>query len=227
VGRARAVLGVLGELLFTLGLVLLLFCAYELWFTGRYTAAEQQQLESDLDRAWAAPPAPGAPRPTAAGPSPLGSASARIYAPRLGRSWRYVVVEGVWTEDLKKGPGHYPGTAAPGEVGNLVISGHRTTYGAPFNRIDELRVGDAVVLETRTAWVTYRVSGQRAVAPNAVEVTYPVPGRRGERPTERLLTLTTCTPKYSARQRLVVSGVEESSVAKRPGVLPPALSAVG
>jgi sortase A len=81
--------------------------------------------------------------------------------PRLG-DWNDrppVVVEGVSTSDLKKGPGHIPGTALPGELGNVVLSGHRTTYGAPFERFDELRPGDAVVVETRDTWFTYTVTG--------------------------------------------------------------------
>jgi sortase A len=99
----------------------------------------------------------------------------------------------------------------------MVISGHRTTYGAPFNRVDELRTGDPIVLETRDTWYTYRVTSEQVVSPSAVEVTYPVPGQRGAVPTKRLLTLTTCNPKYSASQRLIVHALLDSSQPKSAG----------
>lgn len=218
-----------GQSLITLGLVLLLFVVYELEVTNLYTDQQQSQLGRELSREWAGPDPtgpvsrPGQPRavPVAAA---LGRALARIYIPRFSRDYVRVVVEGVATEDLKRGPGHYPGTAAPGAVGNTVISGHRTTYGAPFNRLAELAPGDQVVLETRRSWFTYRVTGLQIVEPTAIAVTYPVPGQFGATPTRRLLTLTTCNPEYSARQRLIVRAELVASLAKRPGVLPPVLA---
>ena len=211
--RGQALASGLGEVLLTLGLVVLLFCAYELWFTGVHTARAQAVLADELDRSWARPP----------GAQPAVAPVSRIRIPRLGRDWSWVVVEGVGPEDLRRGPGHYPGSAQPGELGNTVVSGHRTTYGAPFADLLALREGDAVVLETRTAWVTYRVTGRTVVDPGAVEVVAPVPGRPGAVPTRRLLTLTTCHPQYSARERLVVHGTQESVLAKAPGQRPPAL----
>ena len=223
--HVRTFLRGLGQTLITLGIVVLLFCVYELYFTNLYTDKQQSKLGDDLTKAWHAPapsPAPGTSLVAVA----LGKGIAVIRLPSLGRNYHKVVVEGVGKEDLKKGPGHYPGTALPGAVGNMVISGHRTTYGAPFNRIDELHRGDAIVLETRDTWFTYRVTSQQVVSPTAVEVTYPVPGQRGAIPTKRLLTLTTCNPKYSARQRLIVNALFESSRAKSAGD-PPALTGQG
>jgi sortase A len=133
-----------------------------------------------------------------------GEAIAVLHVPALEGFRPWVVVEGTSVGVLKSGPGHIRGTALPGEVGNVVLSGHRTTYGAPFSRLGELRAGDQVVLETRDRWLTYTVRGTRIVSPNAIEVTYPVPGKRRATPTEQLLTLTTCHPRYSARQRMVV-----------------------
>ena len=223
--RVRWLLRGLGQLLITLGVVVLLFCVYELQVTGLYTQDQQRALGHELDRTWAAAPAPspGKPVPPLAAFDP-GKGIARIYLPSLGRDQVHVVVEGVSHADLKKGPGHYPGTARPGDVGNVVISGHRTTYGAPFNRLDELHPGDPVVLETQGFFYTYRVRRSTVVKPSAIEVTYPVPGDRGATPRERLLTLTTCNPKYSAKTRLIVLAVLESRLAKAPGVVPPALA---
>ncbi len=220
----------LGQTLITLGVVVLLFCVYELKVTNIYTGQQQEALADDLRDAWALPrPVLPTVGPAAsAAPAPrgveLGQGLAVLRIPRLGRDYAKVVLEGVSVPDLKRGPGHYPGTALPGAVGNVVISGHRTTYGAPFNQLDVLRPGDAVVLETRDAWLTYRTTGTQIVRPTAIEVTYPVPGRPGVAPTQRLLTMTTCNPKYSAKQRMVVSALLESRLAKGPGVVPPALA---
>jgi len=209
-----------GQLLITAGVVVLLFCVYELKVTDAYADAQQDKLEDNLTKQWTAPAGPQGPAvPTTA----LGKAFARIYFPTLGKDQVRVVVEGVGVEDLKKGPGHYPGTALPGQLGNLVISGHRTTYGAPFRRLDDLDGGDAIVVETRTAYFTYTVRRVFPVSPRTVQVTYPVPYHRDAVPRERLLTLTTCHPPYSAKERLIVQAVMSSTVAKAPGVVPPAL----
>ena len=143
-----------------------------------------------------------------------------LHVPSLAGFDPWVVVEGTSTGVLKTGPGHIRGTALPGEVGNVVLSGHRTTYGAPFARLGELRPGDQVVLETRDRWLTYTVSGTQIVAPTAIEVTYPVPGQRNATPTERLLTLTTCHPRYSARQRMVVRATLTAESGKDAGPPP-------
>ena len=220
----RTFLRGLGQTLISLGIVVLLFCAYELYFTNLYTDKQQSKLVDSIHEAWEPHPVvSGRPQPVAL---QLGKGLAILRIPRLGQSYHKVVVEGVSHEDLKKGPGHYPGTALPGAIGNMVISGHRTTYGAPFNRVDELHRGDAIVLETRDTWFTYRVTSEQIVPPTAVEVTYAVPGNKTAVPTKRLLTLTTCNPKYSARQRLIVHAQLESALLKVNGD-PPALTGRG
>ena len=223
--RLRWLLRGLGQLLITAGVVVLLFCVYELKVTNLYTEQQQKTLDTQLAREWAAPPTSpvGKPGQVHLAAFDDGAGIARIYLPTLGRDQVHVVVEGVTHEDLKKGPGHYPGTAVPGAVGNMVVSGHRTTYGAPFNRLDELHPGDAVVLETRTFFYTYRVTGTTIVSPDALGETDPVPNHPGQVATQRLLTLTTCNPKYSARTRLVVRALLEAPLAKGKGVVPPAL----
>jgi sortase A len=218
----RTALRGLGQLLITAGVVVLLFCVYELKVTNAYTAQQQHQLGRTLDKEWAAPPLK-TPTPTVLEKWVEGQGIARIYFPTLGSGQVHVVVEGVSHEDLKKGPGHYPYTALPGQLGNMVISGHRTTYGAPFNRLDELKPGAAIVLETRTAWFTYVVQKLYIVKPTAVSVTYPVPNHLGAIPSQRLLTLTTCNPKYSAKQRLIVQALLSGTLLKSTGGRPPAL----
>lgn len=221
----------IGQLLITVGVVLLLFCVYELEVTNLYTNGRQHALDRQLSETWARPhptsaSRPGKPAQVLAAFRP-GEGIARIYLPTLGKDQVDVVVEGISHEDLKTGPGHYPGTALPGEIGNMVISGHRTTYGAPFNRVDELKTGAPIVIETADAFFTYDVTGETIVDPSAVGVTYPVPNRPKATPTERLLTLTTCNPKYSAQQRLIVQSRLVSRLAKTPGAVPPALRTDG
>lgn len=223
--RVRTLLRGVGQTLMTLGVVVLLFAVYTLYGTGLVTSREQERLADDLEATWAEPgarPQPGQQVPVAFS---AGQGFARLHVPALPGFQPWVVVEGVGVEDLKKGPGHIPGTALPGEVGNVVLSGHRTTYGAPFNRFDELDPGEQVVVETREAWYTYTVRGSSIVAPTAVEVTLPVPGKPGAKPTERLLTFTTCNPEYSARQRLIVLSVLSDVTPRAEG--PPALLRTG
>ncbi|SEG75693.1 sortase A [Thermomonospora echinospora] len=174
---------------------------YELWGTGRYTKEQQSRLNDALLKSWNAPA-----HQVTTERVKLGDGLALIRIPRLGKEYRYVVVEGVKPADLRKGPGHYPGSALPGQIGNFVVSGHRTTYSAPFNQIDRLRDGDRILIDTRRTQYVYKVTGRRVVKPNAVEVTAPVPFHPGRRPTEPLITLTTCHPKYSAAKRLIIFG---------------------
>lgn len=194
----------MGDLSVTTGLVVLLFCAYLLWGTGSYTAEQQVLLQRQLIEGVKAGPGHG----PGHGPGPvrLGGAVALLSIPRLGDDYRYAVVEGVDQDRLMMGPGHYPGTAMPGKIGNFVLSGHRTTYAAPFGRIDELRWGDRIVVDAREARYTYRVTGRRVVDPTEVDVIAPVPDRPGKAPTKATITLSTCHPEYSAAQRLVVFG---------------------
>ncbi len=224
---AKTLRGV-GQTLITAGLVILLFCVYELYFTGLETRGEQKKGRAALLAEWAVPArGPDTPIPGSApiAEVDMGAGLAILRIPRLGRSWAKVVFEGVRVDDLKKGPGHYPSTALPGAIGNFVVSGHRTTYGAPFNQIDELDPGDAVVVETRDRWFTYRMVKEEIVAPTEVDVILPVPRRPTERATKALMTMTTCHPKYSARQRLIVYFDLTDTTMKSPGVLPPALQA--
>ena len=213
-----------GQTLITLGMVVLLFCVYELQFTNVVAAREQDRQSKQLSQLWtepAPPPAPGVPPVVL---TPLGGdAFAKLHVPALEGYEAVNIVEGVSVADLKKGgPGHIPGTALPGALGNVVLSGHRTTYGAPFNRWAELAPGDEIVIETRDQWFTYAVTGSTIVAPTAIEVTYAVPGDATATPTKRLLTMTTCNPKYSARERLIVSAELTATDPKSAG-LPAAL----
>jgi sortase A len=130
----------------------------------------------------------------------LGEAVAAVQIPSIGVE--QFVVEGVTRDDLRKGPGHYPSTPLPGQPGNAAIAGHRTTHGAPFNQLDELATGDPIVVTTLNGIYTYRVTESFVVDPSDVSVLDPVVD--ADAALENTLTLTTCTPEFSARQRLVI-----------------------
>lgn len=208
-----------GETLITIGLILLLFVSYELWITDIFQHHSQVALHHQIEKDWANPTPPQAPGIQDVA---IGSGIAVLRIPRLGANYDPVIVEGVGTADLEKGPGHYPGTALPGQVGNFVVSGHRTTYGKPFTNLQEVKKGDAIVIETKDSWVTYTVTAQEIVQPTDIALISPVRSHPGEKATQRELTFTTCNPRFSAAQRLVVEADWTSTLPKSAG-LPPAL----
>ncbi|MGI5324669.1 class E sortase [Actinomadura nitritigenes] len=201
----------LGELCITAGVIVMLFVTYELWGTGQYTSAQQDRLGRQLLKSWQAPK-------VTTEKVRLGNGLAMIRIPRFGKAYHYVIIEGVGVSDLRKGPGHYPGTALPGQVGNFVVSGHRTTYSAPFNKLGELDRGDEILIDTRDDQYVYKVTDRRIVKPTEVDVTAPVPFHPGRRPSDRMITLTTCHPKYSAAKRMIIFGELTSAVHRvKPG----------
>jgi sortase A len=219
------VLSGLGQTLITVGVVIVLFVGYELWWTGVTTRHDQHELLHTLHQQWTQGKTFSDPR--------LGTAIAILRIPRLGKKYLFAVVQGTSTADLIKGPGHYPGTAMPGQIGNFAVAAHRTTYLHPFYDINELQVGDPIVIETRTMWFTYRVQNipgtaarhQEIVSPTDVSVAYPVPDQPNPDAvaTQRVLTFTSCNPRYSAAQRIVIHALLVSSQPTSEGA-PPALA---
>ena len=200
VDRLRSALSALGAILTGAGVLILLFVAYQLWGTGLYTSRQQGQLESQFKARLKVAEAQPSTTSTTVNPAnrppppPTGEFVAHLRIPKIGLD--QYVVQGVGLGDLRKGPGHYPETPLPGEQGNAAIAGHRTTYGAPFNRLGELVDGDELLVTTLKGTFTYNVARVHVVKPSQVEVLNPTPT-----PT---LTLTTCHPKYSAKERLIV-----------------------
>lgn len=126
----------------------------------------------------------------------VGDALTRIKIPRIDVD--VVVVEGVTPAALRAGAGHYPHSPLPCEAGNVSIAGHRTTYGKPFSNVDRLRPGDAIILETPVRTCTYEVSREPFfTTPKDTSVV-------ANDPTVGTLTLTSCHPKHSAKQRIVI-----------------------
>lgn len=223
----RRAVSAIGRGLITVGVLILLFAVYLLWGTGIYTSQQQHHLRQQFDAALhrvatsttSTPSDVLGPTTTTAPPSnqslAAGNAVARIQIPKIGLD--NIVVNGVGEDDLRKGPGHYPQTPLPGQVGNAAIAGHRTTYGHPFGDIDQLATGDVISVQTLQGSFTYRVFAQLVVDPSDTGVLAPDPGRPAT------LTLTTCNPKYSAAQRLIVKAAldPQTKPFAAPAHLPP------
>ncbi|MFJ9430831.1 class E sortase [Streptomyces sp. NPDC101490] len=207
----RLVVRTFSELCLTVGTLIVLFVVYVLYWTGvQARGAGGEQIDT-LQRQWAAAPAtapaaPGGPSP-AVRPPPYapGEGLAVMYVPRLGKDWKWPVLEGTGPAVLRKGLGHYAATARLGATGNFSVAGHRRTHGDPFKDFPRLRPGDAVVLTDGTTWFTYRIDrGPYRTVPTDVGVVDPVPRRSGYGGPGRYLTLTTCDPEWGSSHRLVV-----------------------
>ena len=222
----RWFVGGLGKILITLGLLIFGFVGYQLYGTGIQTAAAQSQLEDDFDELLAATTPVTEPEPTPPDLSPTepveeepevpaepavtavpaddqnliavenGDALARIEIPAIGVD--DIVVAGVTKGDLQKGPGHFPDTPIPGQLGNSAIAGHRTTYGQPFRNVDDLVPGDEIRVTTLNGLFVYSVTGQEIVSPSDYEVVATTD------PAAANLTLVSCHPVFTARERIVI-----------------------
>jgi sortase A len=209
-----------GIALCALGGLLLAFVAFQLWGTSVSEHSAQARLTHELDAqlhrshssTTSAPPTTHASgdNPTLQAPTPvdptsqpaIGAPVGFLSIPRIGMN-DDAIVQGVDTDQLREGPGHYPGTPLPGQAGNVAIAGHRTTYAAPFYNLNELQPGDPIVIQTVQGTFRYAVTQTNTVAPTDSAVL-------DNSPTAEL-TLTTCNPRYSASHRLIVVAVLQSS----------------
>jgi len=193
-GRRRRgrILRITGLVLIAASLALGGYVWWTLWGTGFETRAAQGDLRPSFEiKIGTAAPEEAPPRVA----NVPGDAVAIIRIPKIDLD--LVVVEGTDTESLKKGPGHYTDTAYPWEAtGRVGIAGHRTTYGAPFWSLNELRPGDRIVLATEYGIFNYRVTGSTIISPSDGSVL--------ESTDEPTLVLTTCNPRFSAAERLIV-----------------------
>ncbi|WP_092530413.1 class E sortase [Amycolatopsis arida] len=253
-GKARAAVRTVGELLITTGLVVLLFVVYELYVTNWMSAEKQRAASAQLADDWAQQrQLHGAPMD--------GEAFARLYIPSFGADYEFTIQEGVDSAALEVGPGHYKGTAMPGEPGNVGVAGHRVGKGAPFNDLDLLESCDAIVVETLDSFFVYRVLpmkdeiggwatgkgrdpkcagvptlrdpnapgggdygetyGRRIVLPSRGDAVAPVPYQpvdvRPKADQAALLTLTTCHPQFSDKERMIIHSVLTNEFRKEPG----------
>jgi sortase A len=215
----RTVIRGFGEILLTIGAVVLLFVAYLIWGTALRASSAQHQLTNELNHGWSAASAPvgGA---AALPPRPdliqlvTGQPFAFIRIPALGTHWRFTIVQGTALAQLNVSPGHVPGTQLPGQVGNFAVAGHRVTAGNPFWSLPSLKDGDLVYIDTKVNTYTYMVTGKQMVLPADMAVLDAVPGHPKQRPSRRLITLITCDPAWTGTHRVIVTGVLVSAAAR-------------
>ncbi len=214
----RPYLRLTGEILISLGVIVLGFMAYMYWGTAAREGSAQHTFVSELGRQWSMAGPRGA---VLANPDDLilGQPFALMRIPRLGRSWEFAVVQGTGLPQLALGPGHVPGSALPGQVGNFAVAGHRVTAGNPFWGLPSLRAGDLVFVETVAATYEYRVIGRPdLVAADDSAVLFPVPGHPGVAPHRRLITLITCDPPWTGTNRIIVTGVLAATLPRGAGI---------
>jgi sortase A len=228
----RAIAGI-GRALVTLGLLILLFVVYQLWGTGIFTARAQENLKSQFEKELqhansddpvitdpSTVPGSGVTTPTVPHDSPKpappvppeGEVEGQITIPGVLDTMAFV--EGTSRDDLKKGPGHYPGTPLPGTVGNAAIAGHRTTYLHPFWGLDKMKPGAVIIVKTLAGTFVYKMTQQLIVKPTEVWVVDNTPDPQ--------LTLTACNPKGSAAERIVIKARLEVTESSRVGITKPA-----
>ncbi|WP_188538128.1 class E sortase [Kocuria dechangensis] len=218
-----------GELLITIGLLVVLFVVWQLWWTNIDATETQQevvaQVARELDGAPAAAPpagaepagaepaggepADGAPPETA--PPGYGEPIGIVYVPRFGKDYARPLIQGTGADVLDTlGLGHYPSTAMPGQVGNFAVAGHRQSNGKVLDLIHTLEPGDRIHVRTAEGYYTYAYRNGEIVAPTETRVLAPVPSDPGAAATERLLTLTTCHPRFGDTERFIGYAVLES-----------------
>ncbi|MFT4136703.1 class E sortase [Microbacterium sp.] len=236
--RRATVTSVLGELLLTAGVVVLLYVVWQLWIGDLILGAEKSAQAAALAQSWETSSPQESPAPTAT-PAPTqqpetpaeipvpaqvepGTPFGVMRVPRFGEGWVFTIAGGVSrAQVLDRGEiGHYPDTAMPGGVGNTAYAAHRWTSAAPFDPIDRLVVGDAIVIETPDGWYTYRFRTLGYVQPTEVDVLQPVPQAPGAGAGGRYLTLTSCAPKFNVLERIVAYAVFEGFTPRAAG--PPA-----
>lgn len=148
-------------------------------------------------------------------------ASGQLFATMHVPAWHFMTIpikEGTSQAVLNTGAaGHYLGTAMPGQVGNFSVAGHRRTYGSNFRRVDILKPGDPIIVETKTAWIIYKVESTRIVSPKNLEVIKPNP-IDDSKPSQAYLTMTTCHPEYGNSERFIVHNIFDHWVPKETGI---------
>ncbi|MGV8970054.1 MAG: class E sortase [Microbacteriaceae bacterium] len=236
--RSRGFLFVAGELIITAGVLVLLFVGWQQWFNDLVVGASQQEAAVSLTEQWSAPQLvsqnqgdleagsdTGA-RPSSEEPAILPltanqSDFAVLIVPRFGEDFRRTISSGVSSDILNSrssGVGHYSETNAPGELGNFAIAAHRTTHGRSFHDIGTLVTGDHIFVETIDGWYRYVYRNSEYVRPSGVGVLAPLPQFRDLVPNERILTMTSCNPLYSAAERIIAYSVMDAWFPREGGV---------
>jgi sortase A len=228
-GRRRVTfLGVTGDVLITAGVLVLLFIGWQQWFNDLVVGNQRQNQAAAITKSFggtkktAPAPPTGWGDPKVSAQPQNATAFGVMYVPRFGATFAMPMGGGTTTEGTLDtiGVGHYDGTQMPGAIGNFAVAGHRTTYGRPFNQIANLQVGDKIYLETKDGWYTYSFRNLAYVKPTQVSVLDPTPDAVGVAAKDRVMTMTSCNPMFSATERIVAFSVYDSWQPRSAG--PPA-----
>jgi sortase A len=198
--RSRARLA--GVLVLILGALLTSGIGGGWWWTNWHARYTAHQLADQAISGWGSDRERPAPAPEQAPKQINGKVVAVVRAPRLGQDWRMPVQKGTGRQILREGLGLYTGSPLPGQLGNVALAGHRTTWGAPLKHLDQLRKGDVITIWTATGRFDYQVRNQGVTVPSDTSVIQPAEAKG-----KAMLTLTTCNPEFSARERLYVHAV--------------------
>ncbi|KFI62060.1 class E sortase [Bifidobacterium cuniculi] len=201
----RSIVTIIAEILLTAAAICGLYVGWMQWWTGVQSAHVQEQSVQSVD--WTQPdgggtltiaqPQDGEP-PVQPESAAEGELMARVYIPRFGDQWERTLVQGTSLAELNlHGLGHYVISQMPGELGNFAIAGHRNGYGQPLGDVDKLEAGDAIVIRTKDYWYVYQYTQYTIVTPDDGSVIGPNPLDPGQAPTKRMITMTTCEPKYT------------------------------
>ena len=221
-GRSLMAVQVIGELLITLGVIAVLFVAWQLWWTNveadaAQGAAVKQFVQEHQAPVTHDPSATGAGNPADPAAVPVGTAPAHgeaigvVYIPRFGENYSRPIIEGTSSDVIDTlGLGRYADTAMPGAVGNFVVAGHRQTHGAVLDNIHTLVPGDKIFVQTADGFYTYVFRNQEIVLPDRTDVIAPVPAQPGAVPEQRLLTMTSCNPRFGSEERIIAYSAFDS-----------------
>lgn len=212
------VLGVLGDLLITAGVLVLLFIGWQQWFNDLVVARQHEARANSISehlgtaKQGTTKPTDGWGEPKVSKQPGNAEVFGVMYVPRFGATYSVPLAGGTTTAGTLDtiGVGHYDDTQMPGQVGNFAVAGHRTTHGAPFNQIANLQLGDKVYVKTADGWYTYSFRNLEYVKPTQVSVLDPSPDEPGKGTEDRVMTMTSCNPMYSATERIVAFSTFDS-----------------
>ena len=209
----------IGEVILLLGIFVAAFTLWNLYVTD--LQAERQTAQAVEDFKAPCPDITSLDERTSPPPEMEKVTAGQLFATMHVPAWRYMTIpikEGTSQAVLNTGAaGHYLNTAMPGQVGNFSVAGHRRTYGSNFRRVDILKPGDPIIIETKTAWIIYKVESTRIVSPKNLEVIKPNP-IDDSKPAQAYLTMTTCHPEYGNSERFIVHNIFDHWVPKDTGI---------
>lgn len=210
----------IGEVILLIGIFVAAFTLWNLFVTDMQ--AEKQTAQAVEAFHAPCPDVTSHDERTTPPPENAAVTGGEVFATMHVPAWRYMTIpikEGTSQAVLNTGAaGHYLDTAMPGQIGNFSVAAHRRSYGSNFRRVDTLKPGDPIIIETKDAWLIYKVESTRIVTPQDLSVIKPNPVNPDADPTYRYLTMTTCHPEYGNSERFIVHNIFDHWVPKASGI---------